>query len=76
VAVVLTPDDLQLYRYGRLESSIAPSCVLSDLGETTNNWLGRSKYPEHPYFSGAFDDVRIYDRALSEGEIRNLTDDR
>ena len=76
VAVVLTPDDLQLYRYGRLEGTVFPSCVLSDLGETTNNWLGRSQYPEHPHFNGAFDDVRIYDRALSEEEIRNLAGDR
>jgi len=76
VAVVLKSDDLQLYRYGRLEGSVSPACVLSDLGETTNNWLGRSQYPEHPYFNGAFDDVRIYDRALSEEEIRNLAGDR
>jgi hypothetical protein len=72
VAVVLKSDDLQLYRYGRLESSISPSCALSDLGETTNNWLGRSQYPEHPYFNGAFDDVRIYNRALSQDEIAEL----
>jgi hypothetical protein len=72
VAVVLTPDELQLYRYGRLEGSVSPLCVLSDLGETTNNWLGRSQYPEHPYFNGAFDDVRIYNRALLEEEIRDI----
>jgi hypothetical protein len=73
VAVVLKPDDLQLYRYGQLESSVFPSCVLSDLGETTNNWLGRSQYPEHPYFNGALDDVRIYDVALTAEEIAALS---
>ncbi|MBN2133103.1 MAG: LamG domain-containing protein, partial [Sedimentisphaerales bacterium] len=72
VAVVLKPDELRLYRYGRIEGSVSPSCVLSDLGETTNNWLGRSQYPEHPYFDGAFDDVRIYNRALSQDEIAEL----
>jgi hypothetical protein len=74
--VVLKADALQLYRYGRLEGSIAPLCVLSDLGETTHNWLGRSQYPDHPYFNGALDDVRIYNRALSEAEVRYLVGDR
>jgi hypothetical protein len=72
VVMVLKADDLQLYPNGQLVGSVFPSCVLSDLGQTTNNWLGRSQYPEHPYFNGAFDEVRIYNRALSQDEIAKL----
>jgi hypothetical protein len=44
----------------------------SDLGETTQNWLGRSQYSWDAYYSGMLDDFRIYDRALSVNEILYL----
>lgn len=43
----------------------------SSLGVTTQNWLGRSQYPD-PYFNGKIDDFRIYDRALTQTEIDAL----
>jgi hypothetical protein len=36
-----------------------------------NSWIGGSRF-ESTYFNGAMDDVRIYDRALSAGEIWRL----
>jgi hypothetical protein len=47
-----------------------------DLGSTTQNWLGRSQYTADAYFSGALDEFRIYNRALSAGEVRYLVGDR
>lgn len=48
---------------------------VSNLGNTTTNWLGRSQYyslPEYgPYFKGSLDDFRIYNRILSQAEIKN-----
>jgi hypothetical protein len=44
----------------------------SDLGETSQNWLGRSQYEAHPYFNGSLDDLMIYDRVLSQGEIQAI----
>ena len=41
----------------------------SDLGETTNNWLGRSHDANDAYYLGSMDDFRIYDYALSQAEI-------
>jgi len=41
------------------------------LGNTTQNWLGRSQYAD-PYLDGALDDVRLYSRALSASEIAAL----
>jgi regulation of enolase protein 1 (concanavalin A-like superfamily) len=57
---------------GTAANSIAPK----DMGDTTNNWLGRSQYTTDPYFLGAIDDLRIYNRALTSGEIQYLAGDR
>lgn len=38
------------------------------LGNTTQNWLGRSQYAD-PYLDGAIDNVRLYSRALSAAEV-------
>jgi hypothetical protein len=43
----------------------------SSLGNTTQNWLGKSQYQD-PYFNGSLDDFRIYNRALGIDEITQL----
>jgi hypothetical protein len=47
-----------------------------DLGATTQNWLGRSQYSADAYLNGAVDDFRIYNRALTAGEVGYLAGDR
>ena len=44
----------------------------SDLGETTQNWLGRSQYGADAYFDGSLDDFRIYNRVLTPGHVEGL----
>lgn len=44
----------------------------SSLGNTTNNWIGRSAFTADPLFSGLVDDFRIYNRALTATEIAAL----
>ncbi len=48
----------------------------SDLGATTNNWLGRSQFSgtsgSNPCLGGLLDDFRVYKRALSQQEITAL----
>ncbi len=46
----------------------------SDLagGDTPNNWIGRSQYPD-PLLDATVDDFNIYDRALSGAELQALT---
>jgi hypothetical protein len=44
-----------------------------DLGETANNYLGRSQFTADPYFSGLVDDYRVYRRALTASEIASLS---
>jgi hypothetical protein len=43
----------------------------SSLGNTTNNWIGRSQYAD-PLLQATVDDFNIFDRALSEAEIQSL----
>jgi hypothetical protein len=40
----------------------------SDLGNTVNNYLGKSQYAD-PYFFGSIDEFRIYNTALSPDDI-------
>jgi concanavalin A-like lectin/glucanase superfamily protein/glycosyl hydrolase family 43 len=43
----------------------------ASLGNTTNNWIGRSQYAD-PLLTAAIDDFHIYDRALDATEIQSL----
>ena len=43
-----------------------------DLGATVNNFLGRSQFVADPYWSGLFDDFRVYRRALTAAEVAAL----
>lgn len=42
------------------------------LGKTDRNWLGRSQFPNDPFFEGSIDDFRIYDGALTTEQIAVL----
>jgi hypothetical protein len=67
---------LRLYQDGSLVDSGPTIRLPKDLGVTTQNRLGRSQYPADAYFNGSLDDFRIYNRALSEAEVRYLAGDR
>lgn len=73
VAVSWSSDILLLYVDGRsVGQKATPGVVPSDLGATTPNWLGRCLNDVFVAFYGQFDDLRIYDRALSPTEITAL----
>jgi Concanavalin A-like lectin/glucanases superfamily len=44
----------------------------SSLGITTQNWLGRSQFSLDAYLTGQIDNFRIYNRALSAAEVKQL----
>jgi hypothetical protein len=67
---------LQLCLDGEVVGSGPTTVLLSDLGSTTQNWLGRSQWTADGYLAGALDEFRIYNRALSAGEVRYLAGDR
>jgi hypothetical protein len=46
----------------------ATTLLPKDMGVTTQNWIARSQYPD-PSYNGGLDDLRIYDRALTQDEV-------
>lgn len=45
------------------------------LGETSQNYLGASQFEADPLFKGTIESFRIYDRALTAGEMKALADE-
>jgi hypothetical protein len=76
LAVVLPPGPSYtgtLYIDGAVAgTNTAMTLHLSDVGPTTQNWIGRSPFTGDPFFYGALDDFRVYRRALSAAEISAL----
>jgi hypothetical protein len=72
--VVITHDqDRQLdklYLNGQLISSGANAALWSSLPDT-DNWLARDQWPD-PMFNGAYSDMRIWNGALTAGQVANL----
>jgi len=78
VAVVIDSATMtmRLHLDGAVAGSGATTLLPKDLGNTTQNWLGRSQFAADAYFTGSLDEFRIYNRALSEAEVRYLAGDR
>jgi len=78
VAVVIDSATMtvDIYVDGEVAGSGATETLPADLGATTQNWLARSQYTADAYFAGSLDDLMIYSRTLSPGEIRYLAGDR
>ncbi|MBN1361860.1 MAG: discoidin domain-containing protein [Sedimentisphaerales bacterium] len=78
VAVTIdgTTSGMNMYIDGNLVASNTTNVLPMNLGNTTQNWLGRSQYTGDAYFNGSIDDFRIYNRALSGPEVRYLVGDR
>jgi hypothetical protein len=73
VAVVLGPASAELYVDGaQVLSNSTMSLRPKDLGAIDYAWLGKSHFPTDPYFDGLLDEVRVYHRALSAAEIKEL----
>lgn len=73
VALVIDGSTGSLYENG-VEVARNDSLRLkpSDLGETVQNYIGKSIYAADPYLDGQIDDFRIYRRALNKSEIKDL----
>ncbi len=67
---------LTLYVDGWSAGSTETPAMPADLGVTTQNWLGMSQWDGDDFYEGLMDEFRIYNRALSEGEVRYLAGDR
>jgi hypothetical protein len=65
-----------LYLDGAVVTGNVVTVLPKDLGVTNQNWIGRSQFTADAFFTGAVDDFRLYNRALSAAEIRYLAGDR
>jgi len=75
VAVTLSGGTVKIYTNGTLAAT--SSAIAIDPSEFTPafNYLGKSQFPGDPRFSGMFDDVRIFDYALTAGQVASLMTD-
>jgi hypothetical protein len=67
---------LRLYQDGDLIASHPTTVLPKDMGVTNQNWLGRSQYSADGFYQGLVDEFRIYNRALTDGEVRYVGGDR
>ncbi len=74
IAATINGSDMSmtLHLDGILVATGATQVLPSDLGETTQNYLGYSQYTADAPYQGSMDEVRIYTRPLSPGEIHYL----
>ena len=68
VAVTRSGTTMRLYVNGSLAGSGTIALNPSDLGVTTQNYLGKAQFND-PYLNAALDDFRLYSQALSASEI-------
>ncbi len=61
-------DRMRLYIDGGLVGEVALDGKLSRIHDV-NDWLGQSQFAVDPAFAGEIDEFRVYDAALSAGEI-------
>lgn len=73
VAVTLSGTTGTLYLDGE-PIGTNPNMTLtpSDLGDTPQNWIGDSQWAADPLLNGVVDDVNIFDRAVTQDEVRSL----
>ena len=72
VAVTLAAGTGILYLDGLPVATNSINVTPAALGNTTQNWIGRSQYSADPYLNALVDDFRIYRGALNPGEIASL----
>ncbi|HKX42952.1 MAG TPA: LamG-like jellyroll fold domain-containing protein [Burkholderiaceae bacterium] len=73
VAVTLSGTQGTLYVDGAAVGSSASIALAPfQLGNTTQNWLGRSQYSADPYFNGRLQDLRLYSGALTAAQVAAL----
>jgi hypothetical protein len=74
IKLVMTPTSMKMYKDGILVAENNNVTVaLKDLGADLSAYLGKSFYSGDQYFKGYFDNVQVYNRALSEAEVLEMT---
>jgi Concanavalin A-like lectin/glucanases superfamily len=72
IAVTRSGTTNTLYINGAAVATATVALSPADMGNTTNNWIGRSQYAD-PFLAGLVDEFQIYDRPLTAAEVQSLT---
>lgn len=69
---------ISVYLDGKLagQAAVHGAITPTDLGNTGQNYLGRSQFAADSYFNGMIDEFRIYDHVLSASDVSMLRDVR
>ncbi len=70
--IVSTVGNLALYIDGSFAGETKTTTLNSDIGQNLSVMLGKSTYAPDLYFSGSYDNVHVFCRALNESEIRDV----
>ncbi|MGM0874719.1 MAG: family 43 glycosylhydrolase [Bacillota bacterium] len=74
IKLVITPTSMKMYKDGIVVAENNNVTVaMKDLGADLSAYLGKSFYSGDQYFKGYFDNVKVYNRALSEFEVLEMT---
>ncbi|OLS33403.1 family 43 glycosylhydrolase [Bacillus sp. MRMR6] len=74
INLVITPTSMKMYKDGiLLAENNNVSVTMTDLGADLLAYLGKSFYSGDAYFKGYFDNVKVFNRALSEEEIQEMS---
>lgn len=69
ITMVITTNKISIYKDGALLAEQQVASPVARLGNNTLAYLGKSFYSADGYFNGYFDNVKVYNRALSAGVI-------
>jgi hypothetical protein len=75
VALVLDGESAtsSIYIDGELEATGRNWHLMNDLDDV-NNWLGRSQWIQDRYLTGRYDELRIYNRVLTDEELAEISE--
>lgn len=63
---------IRLYKNGKLDTQNTSSIASFVNTDSANLYIGRIEHASPRYFEGQIDDVRIYNYALTENQIKNI----
>jgi hypothetical protein len=73
VAVTIKKGDVRIYVNGSQNATSSTITILPKDIAPAMNYLGRSQFDADPAFKGLMSDVRIYNYALSEEEVKSIS---
>ncbi|MBN2738197.1 MAG: family 43 glycosylhydrolase [Spirochaetales bacterium] len=73
IAITKSGNTATLYINGQvIDTNTSMTLSPANLGNTENNYIGRSQWPNDPYLKGDVEDFKVYNRAITVEEVGQL----